>query len=515
LITGISIPFFNVLFGKMLDALNTDPTSFSDRIKGIALAFVGVAAINVVSGIMQIACWTHTGERQSQKFRERYVKAILSQEIGWFDTIGAAELSTKVADLTGKVQDGMTRKVGDLIQYFGQFCAAFVVGLYLCWQLTVVLLAAFPLIGGAGFFMITAITAAQNQAGDNYAAAGGLATEALGAIRTVTALNSQPDLISRYRVYLLDAMKVGITKGMKVGMGNGAVFGAAFCTYALGFWYGGKLVADSLDANCDPFAPTGSSNACFTGGTILAVFFSVIMGSIALGQLVPPLAAFFSAKAAVHPIMEVVERKPLIDGFSDDGAKPKEKTKGRIELKNIMFAYPSRPNINVCNNYSLTVEPGEIVALVGASGSGKSTIVNLLLRFYDPQSGVVAIDGHDIKTLNCRWLRSQLGLVSQEPVLFSGTVEDNIAYGIDSTLEHGVTKPADGPRSAEFKERIIAAAKLANAHEFISAFPQWLYTDVWAVEVSPCLEAKSSASLLPVPWSKSHPFCYSTKQHQP
>ena len=234
LTTGVSIPFFNVLFGKILDALNSDPNSFATKLNLIIYSFIVVAGVNLITGYAQVYLWTLTGERQTQKLREMYIRAVLSQEIGWFDTIGAGELSTKVADTLGKIQDGIGRKAGDLIQYFAQFVAAFVVGLYLSPKLTGVLLASFPLIGGAGFFMITAITAAQQQSLSQYAKAGGLATEALGSIRTVTALNAQIEAINKYRIFLFEAMQVGIKKGFNVGFGNGAVFGACFGTYALG-----------------------------------------------------------------------------------------------------------------------------------------------------------------------------------------------------------------------------------------------------------------------------------------
>jgi len=476
LITGLSLPFFNVLFGRMLDALNTDPGSFEERIGGIALAFVGVACINLVSGWAQVACWSISGERQTQKLRDLYVKAILSQEIGWFDTCGAGELSTKVAELAGKVQDGSGRKIGDLIQYFSQFAGAFVVGLYLCWELTVVLLASFPVIAGAGAFMITAITSFQNQSVGQYAKAGGLATESLSSIRTVTALNAQPDIISKYRFFLLEAMHVGIMKSLKVGLGNGLLFGACFCTYALGFWYGGNLVAKSIENRC--------TEDCITGGTIMAVFFSIIMGSMALGQLAPPLAAFAAAKAAVYPMMEVIKRKPLIDGFSEEGNIPPASTptKGDITLRNVNFSYPSRPNIKVCVDYNLNIKSGETVALVGPSGCGKSTIINLLLRFYDPQDGQILLDDHELRSLNVRWLRSQFGYVGQEPVLFSGTIAENIAYGLDKELlakvGAGDEKNRDLLSPEMLHERVIEAAKLSNAHDFISAFPQGYDTDV-------------------------------------
>lgn len=401
LISGVSIPIFNVLFGRILDTLNKDPNGFDDAIAFLCISFIVVAAANILSGFLQVYCWSATGERQTQKFRERYVKAILSQEIGWFDTCGAGELSTRLAELIGKVQDGMGRKIGDLVQYLAQVVASLAVAFYLNWKITCVLLAAIPVIGCAGAFMINAVTAAQNESLTQYANAGGLATETLNAIRTVTALNMQPGVITKYRKFLFEAMEVGIKKGLNMGLGNGGVFCACFLTYALGFWYGGNLVADSLESNC--------TKDCLTGGDVMAVFFSTIMGSIALGQIAPPLSAFASARAAIGTIFETLDRKPLIDGLSEGGLKPEQRISGEIDLKAIGFAYPSRPNIQVCNGYDLHISPGETVALVGQSGCGKSTIINLLLRFYDPQSGAIELDKMNIKDLNIKWLRSQIG----------------------------------------------------------------------------------------------------------
>jgi ABC-type multidrug transport system fused ATPase/permease subunit len=160
----------------------------------------------------------------------------------------------------------------------------------------------------------------------------------------------------------------------------------------------------------------------------------MVMASEAFGQIAPPLTSFIAAKAALRSLLDVVDRKPLIDGLSKDGTQPERKSQGAVEIKAINFAYPSRPNITVCENYNLSIAPGESVALVGPSGCGKSTIINLLLRFYDPQSGRICLDGHDIKALNIRWLRNQIGYVGQEPILFAGTVADNIAYGLAPEL---------------------------------------------------------------------------------
>ena len=179
--------------------------------------------------------------------------------------------------------------------------------------------------------MIQAVTAAQNESAGQYAKAGGLATEMLSGIRTVTALNAQSDAIARYRKFILEAMNIGLIKGLKVGLGNGLTFCASFFTYALGFWYAAKLIADQKQAGC-------TSN-CLTGGTVIAVFFCVIIGASALGQLAPPLGAFFSAKAAAGSVVEVLKRKPLIDGLADTGDKPMQATQGETFLNFDVFLF--------------------------------------------------------------------------------------------------------------------------------------------------------------------------------
>lgn len=165
---------------------------------------------------------------------------------------------------------------------------------------------------------------------------------------------------------------IGVEKGINVGLGNGAVFGIAFLTYALGFWYGGLLVARDVERDC--------THDCMTGGTILTVFFSTVMGSFALGQMAPPLTAFTTARASIAVIYDILDRKPLIDGLSDSGMKlskteTEQRIKGEVSLQHVAFAYPSRPDIRVCDDIDITIEPGETVALVGASGCGKVRIL--------------------------------------------------------------------------------------------------------------------------------------------
>jgi ATP-binding cassette, subfamily B (MDR/TAP), member 1 len=236
------------------------------------------------------------------------------------------------------------------------------------------------------------------------------------------------------------------------------------------------LIADDIDDNC--------TTRCASGGKIVSVFFCVIMGSVGVGQvgiylipssdkkqMVPPMNAVYTAKASAAKMLTICHRHPLIDGLSEEGEILVDGISGRIELKNISFAYPSRPDTLICRDYNLMVDAGQVLALCGMSGCGKSTIINLLLRFYDPQKGAVLIDGKNSNEMNIRWLRSKIGYVGQEPVLFSGTIAENIAYGLDHHYESHLT--AEGIR-----QRVIEAAKLSNAHEFIENFPLGYETSV-------------------------------------
>lgn len=180
-----------------------------------------------------------------------------------------------------------------------------------------------------------------------------------------------------------------------------------------------------------------------------------------LGQASPCLTAFAAGQAAAYKMFETIERRPDIDSYSTDG-KVLDDIKGDIELKDVYFAYPARPDEQIFRGFSLFISTGTTAALVGQSGSGKSTVVSLIERFYDPQAGEVLIDGINLKEFQLKWIRSKIGLVSQEPVLFTSSIKDNIAYG-----KEGATI-----------EEIKAAAELANASKFVDKLPQGLDTMV-------------------------------------
>lgn len=179
--------------------------------------------------------------------------------------------------------------------------------------------------------------------------------------------------------------------------------------------------------------------------------------------MAPEIQAAAHGCAAAAKLFATIDRVPTIDSANPGGLKP-ERCQGNITLENVKFSYPSRPNVSIIKDLSLTIRAGTTVALVGASGSGKSTIVSLVERFYDPLSGVVKLDGIDLKELNVKWLRNQIGLVSQEPILFATTIKNNIAHGLVGT------KWENAPEEEKFA-LIKEACIKANVDGFVSKLP--------------------------------------------
>ncbi|KAK2512847.1 hypothetical protein Q9233_015921 [Columba guinea] len=280
-----------------------------------------------------------------------------------------------------------------------------------------------------------------------YAKAGAVAEEILTAIRTVVAFNGQQKALAKYDANLDMARSVGVKKSITTNTSLGVSQFLIFGSYALAFWYGTKLTVEEKE-NYDI-------------GNVLIVFFSVIVGAFSLGQAAPNLESVAKARGAAYEIYQIIDKKRLIDSSSKEGYKP-DKLIGEIEFRNIHFSYPSRPDVKILRGLNLKVQAGKTIALVGASGCGKSTTVQLLQRFYDPVQGEITLDGQDIRALNVKWLRENIGIVSQEPVLFATTIAENIRYGREDISD------------AEIEQ----AAKEASAFDFISKLPDKFNTMV-------------------------------------
>ncbi|XP_060590153.1 ATP-dependent translocase ABCB1-like isoform X2 [Ruditapes philippinarum] len=411
-----------------------------DTMRTYAFYFIGIGAGVVVLGYGQVMFWMIASERQTHRIRKNFYKNVMRQNIGWFDTHESGELNSRLTSDISKIHDGIGDKIGTFVQWFTAFLAGFTIGFIYGWKLTLVIISISPLLAGAAFIMSKLVGMASGAELKAYAKAGAVAEEVLGAIRTVVAFGGQEKECERYENNLVEAKSQGIKKGLVNGVSMGVVWMILFLAYALGFWYGAKLSRDEPDT--------------YTIGNVLIVFFAVLIGAFSLGNAAPPLQSLAVARGAAYIVYGLIELDPPIDSYSKKGKKL-ENFQGSISIQDVHFKYPSRPDTAILQGVNLDINRGQTVALVGSSGCGKSTIVQLIQRFYDPEQGSIKIDGTDLKDINIKWWREHIGIVSQEPVLFGTTIGENIRYGREEVSQ------------AEIEE----ATKMANAHDFITALP--------------------------------------------
>ncbi|KAM8857473.1 bile salt export pump isoform 1-T1 [Synchiropus picturatus] len=411
-----------------------------------AYYYVGIGAGVLILSYLQIYFWVTAAAKQIRRIRKRYFRKVMQMEIGWFDCNSVGELNTRISDDINKINNAIADQASIFIERLSTFLFGFMVGFIGGWKLTLVVIAVSPLIGVAAALMAMAVSRLTGRELTAYAKAGAVADEVLSAIRTVAAFGGESKEVDRYDKNLEEAQNWGVKKGSILGIFQGYLWFIIFLCYALAFWYGSQLVIDTKE---------------MSPGTLIQVFFGVLMAAMHLGQASPCLEAFASGRAAAKNIFATIDRVPEINCFSDDGRKL-DSLKGDIEFHNVSFFYPSRPEVKILDDLSLSVKAGETTAFVGPSGSGKSTTIQLFQRFYDPKQGTVTLDGHDIRTLNIKWLRSLIGIVEQEPVLFATTIAENIRFGRD-----GVSM-----------EEIIEVTKQANAYNFIMELPQKFNTPV-------------------------------------
>ncbi|KAK8588140.1 hypothetical protein V6N13_087088 [Hibiscus sabdariffa] len=445
---GLSMPLMTILFGNLINAFGNNQSNGSmvKAVSKVSLRFVYLAMGAAVAAFLQVTCWMITGERQAARIRGLYLKTILRQDVGFFDVeTNTGEVVGRMSGDTVLIQDAMGEKVGKFSQLISTFFGGFVIAFVKGWLLTLVMSSAIPLLVVAGGTIAIIVSKMATRGQNAYAKAATIVEQTIGSIRTVASFTGEKQAIKNYDESLVTAYKSGVQEGTAAGLGVGLVMLIIFCSYALAVWFGGKMILEKG----------------YTGGQVLNVIMAILIGSMSLGQASPCMTAFAAGQAAAFKMFETIEREPKIDSYDTSG-KVLEDIHGDVELRDIYFSYPARPEEQIFSGFSLSIPSGITVALVGQSGSGKSTVISLIERFYDPQAGEVLIDGINLKEFQLRWIRGKIGLVSQEPVLFTSSIRDNIAYGKEDATT----------------EDIRAAAELANAANFIDKLPQGLDTMV-------------------------------------
>ncbi|XP_042055330.1 ABC transporter B family member 2-like isoform X2 [Salvia splendens] len=447
---GASVPVFFIYFGKMINIIGLAyffPKEASHKVAMYSLDFLYLSIAILFSSWTEVACWMHSGERQAAKMRMAYLRSMLNQDISIFDTeASTGEVISAITSDILLVQDAISEKVGKFLHYVSRFIVGFAVGFMRVWQISLVTLSIVPLIAIAGGIYAYVATGLIASVRKSYIEAGEIAEEVIGNVRTVQAFVGEEKAVKSYTESLLGTYKYGRKAGLAKGLGLGTLHCVLFLSWALLVWYTSIVVHKNI-AN---------------GGESFTTMLNVVISGLSLGQAAPDITAFIRAKAAAYPIFEMIERNKTSKSNATRHGKKPNKVEGHIKFKNVMFSYPSRPDVVIFNKLSLDIPPGKIVALVGGSGSGKSTVISLIERFYDPLSGHVMLDGNDVRELDLKWLRQQIGLVNQEPALFATTIRDNILYGKNDATNEEITR----------------AAKLSEAINFISNLPDRFETQV-------------------------------------
>ncbi|KAK7204887.1 P-loop containing nucleoside triphosphate hydrolase protein [Myxozyma melibiosi] len=394
------------------------------------------------------------GEVLSARIREKYLASVLRQNIAYFDRLGTGEITTRISSDTMIIQDGISEKLGYLISFSSTFVSSFIVGYALSPRLTAYLTVVAAVIVASFIFASSRMTMLYGKALNGSSAGGSVVEEILSSIRNVQAFGLQDRLASGYDHYLSISQKYALRAGFFAGSISGISWLGLYTADAVAFYFG------------PPILRRGDLSIL----ALVTILASMIQGMFAICSITPHVRAVASASSAINKIYTTIDRQSAIDSTAETGRKL-DKVDGTIELRDIKFIYPSRPDVTVMDNFNLTVKAGTTVALVGASGSGKSTIVGLVERFYKPVRGDILLDGVNIDELNLRWLRQQVALVSQEPILFAGTVYENVAFGLIGT-------PYEHASEIEKRALVENACRQANAMIFIDTLPKGLDTHV-------------------------------------
>eukprot|EP00968_Pinguiococcus_pyrenoidosus_P017610 scaffold1763_cov211-Pinguiococcus_pyrenoidosus.AAC.5 len=468
IVNGFQQPVMVVLLGEAFEGLAGGDVL--DTVTDVAIYFIYLAIIGHFAAAAQYSYWYMAGKRQAQKLRTSWFRAVMKQDVAWFDTNDPGEMPSRITASILAFERAITRHFADGIQFTFTFVAGMALAFFYNAFIALVVIGLLPLLAASGAFLVNANKEAEEISQEAYAKAGAVAYEVFASLRTVLSFNGTEKMSQRYFAQTERAEKAGMERSLKLGVANGGMLASFVLMYMTITFFGSWLLYSEVEANgCDPSSGVDDGGDCEKAGvtvdgkSIFIAMLCVAFGGQALGQIATAVQSISSARKALRKGVDVMNRQPVIDSQSEEGLKP-DHLHGRIEVANVNFSYPARPDIQVCNDYSITFEPGTVTALVGESGSGKSTIVNLVQRFYDPSAGGIKLDGHDLRELNVKWLRQRMALVGQEPRLFTGSIADNIAQGA-----HG---------QEVTQEQIEDAARHANAHDFITRLPEGYRTQV-------------------------------------
>lgn len=438
-VTLLSFPYFA---GMLLDIASGKPVEYFNSINQVALVLILILFLQSIFSFTRVYTFSITSERTLADLRHSLYKKMIWSPLSFFDNRRVGELMSRITSDVGQLQDTFTITLAELLRQFLTLIFGTAIIFYLAPKLTVFMLLTFPVLVILALVFGKFIRKLSRKTQDKLAEANIIVEESLQSIAVVKAFTNEVFEIFRYKKSLNEVVEVALRAARYRGLFISFVIFTLFGGIVAVGWYGALLVQ----------AGTMTVGMLFS----FVIYTSFIGGSIAgLGDIYTQLQRSIGAS---ERLLEMLHQR--------DEAEPSVETpiklKGEITFENVSFSYPSRPDFTVLKELNFRIRAGEKIALVGQSGSGKSTIINLLLRFYPLDYGKISADSKSIQSYNLTQYRQNLGIVPQEVILFGGTIQENISYG----------KP-----NATLDE-IKKAAQQANALEFIESFPEGLQTMV-------------------------------------
>jgi ATP-binding cassette, subfamily B (MDR/TAP), member 9 len=440
--TSIYIPY---LSGQLLDTISKENDENNLNEKGIL--FLAICSTTTIAVFFRSLCFNLMSERVTVKMKNEVFSKIVNNDIEFFDCKKTGELISRldsdIATVKWSASGNFSELLRNLIACIGSFALLF----SLSWKLTLITLGIVPVFAGAAVVYSRYSTKLKKIYQDIIADSSIIAEECFSNIRTVKSFSSEDVEEKHFQLKMNEAYKIGKRDSLLMGFFFSFLTFTVYAAILSVLWFGGHLV---------------QQKELTLGQLASFIMYSLWMGGSTTG-VSHSISALVTATGVMERLFEIMDYQPRINSKGGSVIPTDNKFKGEIEFQNVDFFYPSKPEVKVLDNFSLKIKAGEVVALAGISGGGKSTVISLLERFYDPTSGEILIDGTNIKDFQLKMLHQKIGFVAQEPVLFSGTIEENICYGLDSYSY----------------DELIHAVKLSNAFEFIHdkhKFPQGFKT---------------------------------------
>ncbi|KAF2193181.1 multidrug resistance protein-like protein 1 [Zopfia rhizophila CBS 207.26] len=441
---GTLLPLMDLIFGKFVTSFTGFATGaissgkYRSEVNKYTLYFVYLFVAKFALVYIHSVAISISAIRITKALRIDFLEHTLRQNIAYFDSADAGSVTTQTTTNGNNVNNGISEKLTLTIQALSTFVAAFVVAFAVQWKLALITVSIVPTILVVTSVCVVIDTKQESAMLAIYSKAGQLAEEVFSTMRTVHSFWLNPLLSDKYDSLLGDAMKVGMKKSPNYAVLFSTEFFCVYAGYGLAFWQGIRMYT------------TGEIKE---SGDVFTVILAVIVAATAMTSIAPQILNLTKASSAAEELFKTIDRESEIDPLCSAGKAPQECV-GHIELQDVHFAYPTRPDVKVLNGLTLSVPAKKTTALVGASGSGKSTIVGLLERWYNQSNGTLTLDEVDIREFN-----------------LNGTVFENVAFGLFGTEQASLP-------GAEQRILVEKACKAAYADEFIERLPKGYDTQV-------------------------------------